>query len=194
MPKRCWSRLDRRMAKQTKEITDELMHFIKRPKIFFVATAELEGRVNVSPKGMDSLRVLAPDKVIWLNLTGSGNETAAHVLENRRMAIMFCAFNKKPLILRLYGEADIIHPGDAGWREYIGLFPETTGARQVFDMRIDLVQTSCGYAVPFFDYVSDRDVLLKWAAAKGEKGIQEYWREKNQLSIDGKPTNIVMEK
>ena len=181
------------MAETFVEITDKLKDFIEQQKIFFVATAAADGRVNVSPKGMDSLRIVAPDRVIWLNYTGSSNETAAHVLENGRITMMFCSFEQRPLILRLYGQAQVIYPRDAGWQKHISLFSEMRGARQILDVRIDLVQTSCGYAVPFFDYVSDRDVLLKWADAKGEEGIRDYWRQHNQQSMDGKPTSIMME-
>jgi len=181
------------MAETFKEINDKLKHFIEHQKIFFVGTAAADGRVNVSPKGMDSLRIIDRNRVVWLNFTGSGNETAAHVLEIPRMTLMFCSFEQRPLILRLYGEAEIIHPRDAGWQENISLFPEVSGARQIFDMHVDLVQTSCGYAVPFFDYVSDRDVLQKWADAKGEEGIKDYWRQNNQQSMDGKPTSIIVE-
>jgi hypothetical protein len=181
------------MAETFQKITDKLKHFIEQQKMFFVGTAAADGRVNVSPKGMDSLRVIGPNRVIWMNYTGSSNETAAHVLENRRMTIMFCSFEQRPLILRLYGEADVIYPRDANWQENVDHFPETTGARQILDMQIDLVQTSCGYAVPYFDYVSDRDVLFKWADAKGEEGIEDYWRQNNQLSMDGKSTAIMDE-
>jgi general stress protein 26 len=181
------------MAETFQKITDKLKLFIEQQKMFFVGTAAADGHVNVSPKGMDSLRVTGPNRVIWLNYTGSSSETAAHVLENRRMTIMFCSFEQKPLILRLYGEADVIYPRDAGWQENIDLFPETSGARQIFDLHVNLVQTSCGYAVPYFDYVSDRDVLIKWADTKGEAGIKDYWRQNNQQSLDGKPTAIMDE-
>jgi hypothetical protein len=181
------------MAETFDQITDKLNDFIKQQKIFFVGTAAADGRVNISPKGMDSLRIIDANRVVWLNYTGSANETAAHVLESRRMTMMFCSFEQRPLILRLYGQADIIHPRDASWKENIKRFPDISGARQIFDMHVDLVQTSCGYAVPFFDYVADRDVLEKWADAKGEKGIEDYWRQNNQQSLDGKPTSIIIE-
>lgn len=181
------------MAETFMEITDKLKLFIEQQKMFFVGTAAADGRVNVSPKGLDSLRIIGPNQVVWLNFTGSANETAAHVLESPRMTLMFCSFEQRPLILRLYGEAKLIHPRDAGWQENISLFPEVGGARQIFDMHVSLVQTSCGYAVPFFDYVSDRDTLRKWADAKGQEGIENYWRQNNQQSMDGKPTAIIME-
>jgi len=158
--------------------------------MYFVGTAAPEGRVNVSPKGRDSLRILDDNTVIWLNLTGSGNESAAHILENDRMTIMFCSYDKAPLILRLYGKARAIHPRDAEWEAMLGKFEEKAGARQVFVLDIDMVQTSCGYAVPKFEFEADRHTLSNWAEKKGPEGIEDYWREKNTRSLDGKDTAI----
>ena len=159
--------------------------------MFFVGTAAADGRVNVSPKGMDSLRVLGENRVVWLNLTGSGNETAGHLLENDRMTLMFCAFEGSPMILRLYGRATVVHPRDPEWRKLFPLFPPIPGARQIFDMHVDLVQTSCGNAVPLFDFNEQRDILEQWAERKGEEGLQDFWETRNQVSIDGKPTRIL---
>ena len=178
------------MGKRYAEISDNLKEFIARQKLFFVGTATDDSRVNISPKGMDSLRVLDSNRVIWLNVTGSGNETAAHLQTHPRMTIMFAAFEGAPMILRLYGNARAIHHGDAEWNELYNHFSVTPGARQIFDLQVDLVQTSCGMAVPFFDYVDEREQLKNWAINKGEEGIKEYWKEKNQLSLDGKPTGI----
>jgi hypothetical protein len=166
------------------------MQFIGRQQLFFVGTAGTEGRVNISPKGMDSFRVVAPDRVAWLNLTGSGNETAAHVLENGRMTILFCSFERQPLIMRLYGVARASHPRDQRWRELEQLFPDYPGGRQVFEMDLDLVQTSCGYAVPHYQYQGERDTLVKWSEKRGQSGIETYWRERNGVSLDGKDTGI----
>jgi len=181
------------MGKLYTQLTDDLAGFIRRQKIFFVGTAADEGRANISPKGMDTLRVVTEDRVVWLNLTGSGNETAAHLRENGRITLMFCAFEGEPLILRLYGHARIFHPRDAEWDSLITLFPATPGARQIIDMSVDLVQTSCGFGVPFFEFKAERDQLEKWAEKKGPEGIQKYWEEKNRASVDGKPTGIVAE-
>lgn len=178
------------MAERFESLTDKHIEFIALQHIFFVGTAGREGSVNVSPKGMDSFRVINSSSVAWLNLTGSGNETAAHVLENNRMTIMFCSFDKQPLILRLYGRAEVIHPRDKAWPEQIKLFPEQPGARQVFQLDVDLVQTSCGYAVPFYELVGERSTLRKWADNKGREGVEEYWQEKNTKSLDGKDTGI----
>ena len=179
------------MAKRYAEISDKHWAFIEKQKMFFVGTATADGRVNVSPKGMDSLRILGNNRVAWLNVTGSGNETAAHVQVNPRMTIMFASFEGDPLILRLYGQARVVHMHDADWEELFALFDPIPGARQIFDLDIDLVQSSCGMAVPFFDYVEERDQLREWAVNKGEAGIREYWQEKNQLSLDGISTNIL---
>ncbi len=179
------------MAKQHNEITGRLKEFIGRQKIFFVATATERGRVNLSPKGMDSLLVLGKDRVVWLNLTGSGNETAAHIQENPRMTIMFTAFESNPMVLRLYGNAKVIHKNDPEWNGLYSLFGPAPGARQIFDLSIDLIQTSCGFAVPLFDYAGERQQLNDWAVKKGTKGLEEYWGKSNHTSIDGKPTNIV---
>lgn len=181
------------MGRLYKQLTDDLADFIQRQKIFFVGTAADGGRVNVSPKGMDTLRVVTEDRVVWLNLTGSGNETAAHLREDDRMTLMFCAFEGDPLILRLYGHAQIFHPHDAEWESLIPFFPTIPGARQIIDMSVDLVQTSCGYGVPFFEFKADRDQLEEWAERKGPEGIRKYWEEKNQLSLDGRPTGIMAE-
>jgi len=181
------------MGKLYKQLTDDLTGFIQRQKLFFVGTAADDGRVNVSPKGMDTLRVVTEDRVVWLNLTGSSNETAAHLRENDRITLMFCAFEGDPLVLRLYGHARIFHPRDAEWDSLLTLFPAIPGARQIIDMSIDLVQTSCGFGVPFFEFRAERDQLEKWAEKKGPEGIRQYWEEKNQISLDGKPTGIVVE-
>jgi hypothetical protein len=172
-------------------IGDKHRAFIGAQKLFFVATAARNGRVNVSPKGLESLRVLDASTVVWLNGTGSGNETAAHLLDTPRMTLMFCAFEGNPLILRLYGEAVAYHPRDREWNDLIGLFPALQGSRQIFKLHVELVQTSCGFGVPLFSYEGDRELMHSWAARKGEDGIQTYWEEKNRLSLDGQPTRIL---
>jgi len=179
------------MGQRFNELAERHVKFIGEQKIFFVGTATAESRVSVSPKGMDSLRVLGSKRVAWLNVTGSGNETAAHVQLDPRMTIMFCAFEGAPLVLRLYGSAKVVHPRDAEWNELYRLFKPLPGARQIFDLAIDLVQTSCGFGVPYFTHVGDRELLNDWAIKKGDDGLQRYWEEKNQLSIDGIPTRIV---
>ncbi|MEM9384554.1 MAG: pyridoxamine 5'-phosphate oxidase family protein [Pseudomonadota bacterium] len=178
------------MADQYPALLDRHVEFMQQQHLFFVATAAAEGYVNISPKGMDTLRVVDTQKVIWLNLTGSGNETAAHVLENDRMTLMFCSFDRQPLILRLYGNAKVIHADDPAWSANIGRFPSYTGARQLFEITLSLVQTSCGYAVPYFEARGERPTLAKWADNKGRAGIEDYWQAKNTTSLNGKPTGM----
>lgn len=178
------------MGKKYNAIPVKLQEFIKKQKMFFVATATKNSRINLSPKGMDSLRVINENRIVWLNLTGSGNETAAHLLEDTRMTIMFCAFEGNPMILRTYGNAKIYHSRDKEWKSLIGLFPKQTGARQVIELDIDLVQSSCGMSVPFYDFKEDRNQLKDWAESKGEDGIKDYWKEKNTKSLNDKPTGI----
>ena len=163
---------------------------------FFVATATADSRINLSPKGLDSLRVMDANRVVWLNLTGSGNETAAHVRNTPRMTLMFCSFDGEPLIVRLYGTATVIHRHDPDWAHCIGWFDGLSGdlllgARQIFDMRIDLVQTSCGFGVPLGEGMKPRHDLEDWTRAKGAAGIAQYWRDKNARTIDDAETGIV---
>ena len=179
------------MGQQFNGLSEKHIQFITDQKIFFVGTATADSRVNISPKGMDSFRVLSSTHVAWLNVTGSGNETSAHVQRDPRMTIMFCSFDAQPLILRIYGAAKVIHKGDSEWNNLFPLFKPLPGARQIFDVTVDLVQTTCGMAVPHFSYVGDRELLNDWATKKGEEGLKRYWDEKNQVSIDGIPTNII---
>ncbi len=179
------------MGQQYQELNQSHIDFIDEQKIYFVGTATAESKVNISPKGQDSLRVISPSRVAWLNVTGSGNESAAQVQIDPKMTIMFAAFEGDPIILRIYGKARVVHKNDKHWDELSSLFPALPGARQIFDVEIELVQKSCGMSVPFFNYVSERDQLNTWAIKKGEAGIKEYWIEKNQRSIDNLPTYIV---
>lgn len=178
------------MSSKFRELDPKHINFIGDQHLFFVGTAGAEGSVNISPKGMDSLRVMSPTRVLWLNLTGSGNETAAHVLESPRMTLMFCSFGKQPLILRLYGEAKVFHSRDSGWQDLAGHFPDYLGTRQIFDLRIDLVQTSCGYSVPFYELKGERPTLEKWAQQRGREGVEQYWADANVISLDGKDTGM----
>ena len=179
------------MGQQFTEISQKNIEFINQQKLFFVGTATDASRVNISPKGMDSLRVINSTRVIWLNVTGSGNETAAHIQVNDRMTIMFLAFDGSPNILRLYGHATVIHKKDAQWSELARHFEPLPGARQIFDMKIDLVQNSCGMSVPVYSFKEDRHQLTKWAESQGQQGIEKYWQKKNQTSLDGLATHIM---
>ncbi|KXF81917.1 pyridoxamine 5'-phosphate oxidase family protein [Enterovibrio coralii] len=178
------------MGKQFSELSDKHIEFIEKQKIYFVATAVENGSVNLSPKGGDSLRVINSKQIAWLNLTGSGNESASHVIQNPRMTVMFCAFEGSPLILRAYGQATVLHAKDERWDTFAPLFPKSVAARQIFVLDVDLVQSSCGMSVPYFSYEGDRDDLANWSTKQGKEGIEKYWLKKNQKSLDGFETEI----
>ncbi|WP_037155348.1 pyridoxamine 5'-phosphate oxidase family protein [Rhizobium freirei] len=181
------------MAKQFSSIDDRLRDFIARQHIFFTASAAARSRVNVSPRETLCLRIISPNTAIYLDRTGSGNETSAHMKADGRMTIMLCAMEGPPMILRLYGHGRIIHRSSLEYSEllhehYDGNAP--LGARQIVWLDIDLVQTSCGFGVPLFGYEGERQSLDNWANTKGQDGIEEYWREKNVLSMDGLATGL----
>jgi hypothetical protein len=178
------------MAKQFDRISDDHRAFIERQHIFFVGSAAASGRVNLSPKGLDAFRVLDERRVCYLDRTGSGNETAAHLRQIPRLTIMFCAFDGAPLILRLYGVGASLPLGSTSFESMmVEQFPQADrlGVRQIVTLDVDLVQTSCGFAVPRYSYEGERDTLQRWAEAKGEDGLIAYRREKNSVSIDGFP-------
>lgn len=182
------------MAKQYDRLDERLIRFIQRQHLFFVASATADSRVNVSPKGLDALRVVQDNRVCYLDATGSGSETAAHLAADGRLTIMFCAFEGPPIILRLYGRGVAHRRGTAAYAELLqAQFAgrELAGARQIVVLDVDLVQTSCGYAVPLYGFEAQRDTLDNWAAQKGEDGLAAYRREKNRVSIDGLPTGLV---
>ena len=178
------------MAKFYEAITDEIRDFIAAQKVFFTATAPREGRVNLSPKGLDTFRVLDDKTVGYLDLTGSGNETAAHLADDGRLTIMMCSFDAKPVILRLYGRGQAVRPRDAEWANLRPHFPEMPGERQIILLHIESLQTSCGFAVPVLGVPEERPLLLQWSEKKGTEGVAQYQREKNQVSIDGLPTHL----
>lgn len=179
------------MAKFYPRLTPELRTFIDRQHLFFTATAPGDGRINLSPKGLDSLRVLDDVTVAYLDVTGSGNETAAHLLQNGRMTLMFCSFDAAPLILRLYGRGRVVGPHDGEWAELYRRFPPLPGERQIVLLQIESLQTSCGHGVPRYRYQGERDTMARWVAKKGKQGILEYWRQHNRTSIDGLPTGLL---
>ena len=178
------------MADFFEELDAGHIAFIEEQHLYFVATATDQGRINLSPKGLDSLRVTSPREILWLNLTGSGNESAAHVLEQSRMTLMFCSFDRQPLILRVYGQARVSHRDDERWSALSRHFPAHPGARQIFVVTIESVQTSCGFAVPRFSLLEERDTLTRWSEQRGEDGIRRYWQERNATSIDGLSTGM----
>lgn len=179
------------MAVKFKSINKEHQVFIEAQKMFIIGSAGADGLINVSPKGMDTFKIIDQNTVVWLNLTGSGNETSAHVQENGRMTIMFNSFDKAPLILKLYGKAIVIHQNDDRWEEMAGYFENFVSSRQFFELKVDLVLTSCGYAVPLYEFKAERKTLIKWSDKKGKEGIEEYWKKNNILTLDGKQTEIL---
>ncbi|WP_031294225.1 pyridoxamine 5'-phosphate oxidase family protein [Leptolyngbya sp. Heron Island J] len=182
------------MAKVFTELMSAHQEFIQKQQLFFVATAPLmtNGHVNVSPKGLDAFRILSPSRVAYLDLTGSGNETSAHVVENGRITVMFCSFDHQPLILRLYGQGTVILPTDEQWADLETHFPKMLGTRQIIVIDIYRVQTSCGYGVPMYDYQGQRPTLAAWAYNKGPTELTKtkYQLEKGSVSIDGLITPI----
>jgi len=179
------------MAKFYSDLDASLQNFIKEQKIFFTATAPQNGRINLSPKGIDTFRCIDNKTVAYLDLTGSGNETSAHLNEDSRMTIMFCSFSDNPLILRLYGQGKVIRPRDKEWLSFYSLFKPLPGERQIIVIEVDSAQTSCGFGVPVYEFKEERKTLIEWANKKGEQGIYEYWEAKNLKSIDGLPTKLL---
>jgi hypothetical protein len=171
------------------EVDDDLRAFIARQHVFFVATAPLaaEGHVNLSPKGLDTFRVLGPTRVAYLDLTGRGVETIAHLRENGRITLMFCAFEGRPRIVRLYGRGRTVEPTDAEWPAVAEGFPAMAGVRAVIVLDVDRIADTCGFAVPLYEYVGDRQQLVEWADKKGAEGLRSYQAQKNRTSIDGLP-------
>lgn len=180
------------MSKFSDSIRPAHAKFITRQRMFFVATAPLaqDGHVNLSPKGSDSFAVLAPDKVAYMDLIGSGNETSAHLLENSRITFMFCAYDGAPNILRLYGRGYTVLPESPDWPELAKHFDMQINTRQIIVADIHQVQTSCGYSVPLYDYAGERDQMQLWAESKGEASLAQYKEDKNKVSIDGLPTAL----
>lgn len=181
------------MAKLLPHIDAGCRDFIARQRIFFTASAAAGARVNLSPRGTDAFAVLDDHTVAYLDRTGSGNETAAHLKADGRLTVMFCAFDGPPNILRLYGRGEVLSRGGERYRALLSdAFggAEPAGARQIVLLRVDRVQTSCGYGVPLFDYRGERPSLDNWARAKGEEGLEAYRRENNAVSIDGLPTGL----
>ncbi|MGB7317099.1 MAG: pyridoxamine 5'-phosphate oxidase family protein [Planktotalea sp.] len=180
------------MSIRTDRLKPSFKSFIEAQPMFFVATAAPTGRVNMSPKGLDSLRVLSDQKIVWLSMSGSGNETAAHVLQDPRMTLMFCAFQGDALILRVFGNARVIHPRDADWAQHYGLFPDYAGARNIYVLDIDMVTTSCGTGVPEMSIQRRRaeSEMVPWYDDLGEAGVKAFWAKKNTKSLDGFETGI----
>lgn len=180
------------MANVYTTISDEIADFMRAQPLFFVTSAPLtpQGHINLSPKGLDCLRILSPQQVAYLDITGSGNETSAHLEENGRITFMFCSFTAAPQILRLFGHGRVILPQMSAWPPLAAHFPAYPGVRQIIVADITRVQTSCGFAVPRMAYIKQRDTLCRWAEAKGEEGIADYQCENNWISIDGLQSSL----
>jgi hypothetical protein len=180
------------MAKTYSSILPPHEEFIRKQRIFFVGSAPLaaDGHVNLSPKGYDVLRIFSPSEVAFLDLTGSGNETSAHLKENGRITFMFMALEGPPMILRLYGRGKVVLPSTPEWDGLAKHFDILPGARQIISAKIETVKTSCGFGVPFYSYNGERDTLQQWATNKGEQNLEEYRKEKNSKSMDGIVTPI----
>lgn len=177
------------MATFFDQITDIQQARIEQQKMFFVATAPIDGRVNVSPKGMDSFRILTPNQVAYLDITGSGNETSAHLLDNGRITVMFCAFEGKPMIIRLFGRGRVVVRNQDEWTKFAPLFPDYPGTRQIMLIDVEQTQISCGTGVPFFDYRGERSQLIETWESRGEEAVAKYWKDRNAKSIDGLPVH-----
>ena len=176
------------MGRAFDTITDQMRSFIAEQHMFFVGTAPASnGNVNLSPKGYDAFRIIDERRVCYLDLTGSGAETIAHVRENGRITFMFCAFNGKPNIVRLYGTGNVVREGDADWESLSALFPEAAGTRSIITADIHRTSTACGYSVPFMDFVEDRQRLNEYWEDKTPDDMTAYWATKNATSIDGLP-------
>ncbi len=180
------------MGKFSTSISENHAAFIQSQHLFFVSTSPLnvEGHINLSPKGLDSFRILSPTRVAYMDIVGSGNETSAHILENGRITFMFCAFEGPPNILRLYGKGYAVLPGDEKWNGLSEHFTILSSTRQIIVADILKVQTSCGFGIPYYNYIGERDHAHKWAAKKGADGLEEYKQENNRVSIDGLPTAL----
>jgi hypothetical protein len=177
------------MSKVYDHIDQALTRLINAQRMFFVATAPLDpaGHLNLSPKGLESFRIIDPHTVAYLDLTGSGIETVAHIRENGRIVLMFCTFEGPPKVLRLYGRGEAVIPGDERFAQLCRLFPEHPGLRSIIMVALDRIADSCGWGVPRYRYEGERSQLIEWAEKKGTTGLDEYRAVHNQVSIDGLP-------
>jgi hypothetical protein len=176
------------MGKLYDAIDDNVRSFIEAQQMFFVATApDAAGHVNLSPKGLDTLRFIGPQTLIYLDYVGSGAETIAHLRQNGRITLMFCAFHGAPKIVRVYGVGETLESGNAEFEEFRRMFPRSPDARSVIRILVKRVADSCGFGVPRYAYEGQRDQLTEWAERKGKEGLRDYQRAKNSTSIDGLP-------
>jgi hypothetical protein len=174
------------------EIDERMAAFIRAQQMFFVSTAPLDGDgfVNLSPKGLDTFEILDPLTVAYVDFVGSGVETISHLRENGRIVFMFCAFESPPKIVRLHGVGDVLEPGDAEWDEVASRLPTYSGTRAIVRAKLHRIADSCGYGVPLYDYVSQREQMTQWAERKGPDGLTEYKAENNEKNLDGLPSRL----
>lgn len=177
------------MAKTYPEIDEALRHFIHSQSVFFVATAPLNaaGHVNLSPKGLDTFRILGPKTIAYLDIFGSGVETIAHVRENGRIVVMFCAFQGAPKILQLHGHGRVVEPHEPGFSDLQIHFPVLVGTRAIITIELTRISDSCGYGVPLLKFEAERPTLPAWCEKRGTEGLKIYRQEKNRQSVDGLP-------
>lgn len=181
------------MSDFRKCLDEESIDFMKEQKMFFVSTAPKSGKINLSPKGFDSIKIIDNNTIIWLNHFGSGNETAAHLIEDDRITLMFCAFEGKALILRIYAHAKVLHERDEDYSKYIKEFPYNNAARQIFVLDIDCINLSCGMGVPLYDYKEQRKELKEFYDSRTKEEHRAYMKKNNVLSFDKKETNLFKE-
>lgn len=179
------------MAKFYDSITPELRAFIERQHMFFVASATADSHVNLSPKGYDTLRILDANTVCYLDMVGSGNETAAHMKADGRLTIMFCSFDEAPLIVRLFGRGRVVTPREEEYAELHESFNTFPGERQIIVLDVEKAQSSCGFGVPRYALVEPRSAMREWAIKKGAAALKEYQRRNNTRSMDGLPSDTV---
>jgi len=177
------------MGRVYERLDEQAVEFIQAQRMFFVATAPAgdDGLINLSPKGLDTFRIIDDRTVAYLDLVGSGIETVAHLRQNGRITLMFCAFEGAPNIARLYGRGEAIEPGEADWDDLRALFPEMPGVRSVIRVHVERGSDACGFGVPRYRYEEDRSTLLDWAQKKGPDAVEAYKGEKNRESLDGLP-------
>ena len=177
------------MGKTYQTIEPKIQSFLEKQKLFFVSTAPLdnEGLINCSPKGWDCLRILDPLTVAYVDLTGSGAETIAHLKENQRITFMFCAFEGPPKIIRLYGKGEVLERGTPTFNALIAQFPNYPSARSIIKVAVHRIADSCGYTIPVYEFKEERDTMEKWVANKGAENLHSYREEKNKFSLDGLP-------
>jgi len=181
------------MAKFYSTINEQHRQFMASQPVFFTASAASNGHINVSPKGYDAFRILDEKTVAYMDLTGSGNETSAHIEENGRLTIMFCSFGNEPMIMRLFGTAKVIVKSHPDWSQHQALFPSFAGQRQIIVLEVEKVQTSCGYGVPLMRFESHRSMMQEWGEKKEQQqSLRAYQTKNNARSMDGLPTTLLL--